>query len=60
MTRMLLVLGLIVYTGWFHFSSGRDDENTRVTASTDKNKAVDKVRDPGRQAKDEVATTAQE
>jgi hypothetical protein len=43
MTRMLLVLALIVYTGWFHFSSGSDDENTRVTVPTDKDKTVDKA-----------------
>ena len=50
MTRMLLVLALIVYMGWFHFSSGRDDEDAHITVSVDqdqiqkdKNKAVDKV-----------------
>ena len=44
MIHMLLVLALIVASvvglgfsmGWFHFSSGSDEENTHVTASADK------------------------
>ena len=62
MIRMLLVLVLIVavvaglgfYMGWFHFSSGSDDNNAHVTVSVDKgqiqedkDKAVDKVQDLG-------------
>ena len=61
MARMLLVFALIVaviaglgfYMGWFHFSSGSDDNNAHVTVS------VDKVQDLGQQAKDKVATTTQ-
>jgi hypothetical protein len=60
MTRLLLVLALIVYTGWFHFSSGSEDENTRITASADKNKAVDQAQNLGRQTKDKAATTIQQ
>jgi len=74
MIRVLLVLVLIVavvaglgfYMGWFHFSSGSDDNNAHVTVSVDKgqiqedrDKAVDKVQDLGQQAKGEVATTTQ-
>ena len=54
------------YMGWFHFSSGSDDNNAHVTVSVDKgqiqkdkDKAVDKVQDLGQQAKDKVATTTQ-
>jgi predicted negative regulator of RcsB-dependent stress response len=75
MIRVLLVLALIVavvaglgfYMGWFHFSSGRDDKNAHVAVSVDKtqiqkdkDKAVDKVQDLGKQAKDGVATTIQQ
>jgi hypothetical protein len=69
MVRMLLVLTLIVaavaspgfYLGWFHFSSGSDDNNAHVTVSVDKgqirkDKAADKVQD----ARDRVATTIQQ
>ena len=74
MRRMSLVLVVIVagvvglgfYMGWFHFSSGSDDNNAHVTVSVDKgqiqkdkDKAVDKVQDLGQQAKDKVATTTQ-
>ena len=74
MRRMLLGLALIVavvaglgfYRGWFHFSSGSDDNNAHVTVSVDKgqiqedkDKAVDKVQDLGQQAKDQAATTTQ-
>jgi len=58
MTRMLLVFALIVYTGWFHFSSRSDDETTHITVSADKDKAVDKVQNLG-QAKDKVETATQ-
>ena len=62
MARMLLAFVLIVavvaglgfYMGWFHFSSGSDDNNAHVTVSVDKDqiqedkdKAVDKVQDLG-------------
>jgi len=62
MARMLLVLALIVavvaglgyYRGWFHFSSGSDDQKAIVTVSVDKDqiqedkdKAVDKVQNLG-------------
>jgi len=71
MIRMFLVLAVIVagvvglgfYMGWFHFSSGSDDNNAHVTVSVDKgqiqkdkDKAVDKAQDLGQQAKDKVAT----
>jgi len=71
---MLLVLAVIVavvgglglYMGWFHFSSGSDDNNAHVTVSVDKgqiqedkDKAVDKVQDLGQHARDKVATTTQ-
>ena len=74
MVRMLLAIALIVavvaglgfYTGWFHFSSGSDDNSAHLTVSVDKDqiqkdkdKAVDKVQDLGQQAKDEVATATQ-
>jgi hypothetical protein len=74
MARMLLVRALIVaivaglgfYRGWFHFSSGSDDTKAHITVSVDKDqiqkdkdKAVDKVKDLGQQAKDKVATTTQ-
>jgi len=59
MARMFLMLVLIVYMGWFHFSSGSDDENAHITVSVDKDKAVHKVQDLGQQAKDKVATTTQ-
>jgi len=52
--------------GWFHFSSGSDDNNAHVTVSVDKgqiqkdkDKAVDKAQDLGQQARDKVATTTQ-
>jgi hypothetical protein len=75
MIRMLGVLALIVavvaglgfYMGWFHFSSGSDGKNAHVTVSVDKgriqedkDKAVDKARDLGQQAKDKVETATQE
>ncbi|MCX5643745.1 MAG: hypothetical protein NTZ17_03525 [Phycisphaerae bacterium] len=74
MIRMLGVLALIVavvaglgfYMGWFHFSSGSDGKNAHVTVSVDKgriqedkDKAVDKVKDLGHQAKDKVETATQ-
>ena len=74
MIRMLFVFALIVaavaglgfYMGWFRFSSGSDGKNAHVTVSVDKgriqedkDKAVDKVKDLGQQAKDKVATTTQ-
>jgi hypothetical protein len=66
MARMLLVVALIVYLGWFHFSSGRDGENPHVTVSVDKgriqqdkDKALDKVKDLGQQAQDKVETATQ-
>jgi len=74
MVRILLVLALIVavvagigfYRGWFHFSSGSDDNNAHVTVSVDngqiqedKDKVVDRVQDLGQQAKDKVATKTQ-
>jgi hypothetical protein len=43
MTRMLLVFALIVYTGWFHFSSGSGDENAHIPVPKDKDKTVDKA-----------------
>jgi len=58
MVRIFLVLVLIVaivavlgfYLGWFHFSSGSDDNNAHITVSMDKDQiqqdkdeAVDKV-----------------
>ena len=55
MTRMLLVLALIVYMGWFHFSSASDDENAHLTASVDKDQAQ-KDKD---KAVDKVGTTTQ-
>jgi predicted negative regulator of RcsB-dependent stress response len=61
-----VVVGLGFYMGWFHFSSGRDGNSTHVTVSMDKgqiqrdkDKAVDKAKDLGHQAKDRVETTAQ-
>ena len=44
MIRMLLGLALIVavvaglgfYMGWFHFSSGNDDQKAHITVSVDK------------------------
>ena len=74
MIRMFLVLALIVagvaglgfYMGWFRFSSGSDGKNAHVTVSVDKDqiqkdkdKAVDKVKDLGQQAKDKVGTATQ-
>jgi len=74
MVRILFVLALIVvvvaglgfYMGWFHFSSGSDDNSAHVTVSLDKgqiqedkDKAVDKVQDLGQHARDKVATTTQ-
>ena len=74
MVRMLLALALIVavvaglgfYTGWFHFSSGSDDNSAHLTVSVDKDqiqkdkdKAVDAVQDLGQQAEDKVETTTQ-
>jgi multidrug efflux pump subunit AcrB len=74
MVRILLVLALILavvavigfYRGWFHFSSGSDDNNAHVTVSVDndqiqedKDKVVDRVQDLGQQEKDKVATTTQ-
>jgi uncharacterized protein (UPF0333 family) len=71
---MLLVLVLIVavvaslgfYMGWFHFSSGSDGNSAHVTVSMDKgriqedkDKAVDKAKDLGHQAKDKVETATQ-
>ena len=65
MSRMLLVLVLIVaivvglgfHMGWFHLSSGTDDDNAHVTVSVDKDqvqedvdKAADKVETATRQA----------
>jgi hypothetical protein len=64
---MFLVMALIVYMGWFHFSSGSDDGNAHIAVSVDKDqiqkdkdKAVDTVQDLGQQAKDKVATTTQQ
>jgi hypothetical protein len=66
MTRILLVSALIVYMGWFHFSSDSDGKNAHVTVSVDKgriredkDKAVDKVKDLGQQAQDKVETASQ-
>lgn len=74
MIRMLGVLVLIVavvaglgfYMGWFHFSSASDGNSAHVTVSMDKgriqedkDKAVDKVKDLGQQAKDKVETATQ-
>ena len=74
MIRMLGVLVLIVaivaglgfYMGWFHFSSGSDGKNAHVTVSVDKDqiqkdkdRAVDKAKDLGQQAKDKVGTATQ-
>lgn len=68
MSRTLLVLVLIVavvaglgfYMGWFHFSSGSDDNNAHITVSVDKDqvhadtdKAVDKVETTTHQGPDE-------
>jgi acetolactate synthase regulatory subunit len=61
-----VVAGLGFYMGWFHFSSGSDGKNAHVTVSVDKgriqedkDKAVDKVKDLGQQAKDKVETATQ-
>ncbi len=66
MIRMLLVVALIAYMGWFHFSSGSDGNGAHVTVSMDKgriqedkDKAVDKVKDLEQRAKDKVATATQ-
>jgi hypothetical protein len=53
------VVGLGVYMGWFHFSSGSDGGSAHVTVSVDKDqiqkdkdKAVDKVETATRKAQD--------
>ena len=68
MSRMLIVLVLIVavvaglgfYMGWFHFSSGSDNNDAHITVSVDKDqvqkdmdKAADKVETTTQQAPDE-------
>ncbi|MDI6451593.1 hypothetical protein [Anaerobaca lacustris] len=68
MSRTLLVLVLIVavvaglgfYMGWFHFSSGSDNNDAHITVSVDKDqvqkdmdKAADKVETTTQQAPDE-------
>jgi hypothetical protein len=55
MARLLLVVALIVYLGWFQFPAGRADENTRIPMSVDRDQAVDQVQDPGPHAQDKVA-----
>jgi hypothetical protein len=65
---MLIVLVLIVavvaglgfYMGWFHFSSGSDNNDAHITVSVDKDqvqkdmdKAADKVETTTQQAPDE-------
>ena len=72
MVRMFFVLVLVVaviavlgyYMGWFHFSSGNDDNNAHITVSMDKDqiqkdkdKAVDKVQDLGHKAADKIAAS---
>lgn len=67
MSRTLLVLVLIVavvaglgfYMGWFHFSSGNDDNDAHITVSVDKDqvhadtdKTVDKVETTTQQAEE--------
>jgi hypothetical protein len=74
MVRMILVIVLIAavvagigfYRGWFHFSSDSGSNNAKVTVSVDKDKieedkdkAVDKMQDLGKQAEDKVTPSSQ-
>ena len=71
--RFLIVLVLIAaavagfgfYRGWFHLSSDRAADKSNVTLTVDrdkidqdKQKALEKGRDTGHQAKDEAVTPA--
>jgi uncharacterized protein YxeA len=58
MKRTLIVLAVIVviaaglsfYMGWFHFSSGSDDNNAHITVTVDKDQIQedkDKLQDLG-------------